>query len=243
MSKLIDLTGEKFGNITILSRAENAKDGTAQWNCQCICGKNFIRKGTQIRQSFKRNPNYSCGCQQKTTAKDITGQRFGKLIALKPTEERAIGGQNIIWEFQCDCGRITKISTANIGHTNSCGKCSKISQGELKIEQILKENNISFEREKNFKNFKYDNGATPRFDFYVTYNNINYLIEYDGEQHFTWNGRGWNTEDYFNKIQEYDKIKNQYCKENNISLIRIPYTHLNNIVLEDLLLKTSQFII
>ena len=241
MSKLIDLTGQKIGYITVISRGENAKDGSARWNCECICGKKLLKTGTDLRRKFKLNPNCSCGCQRKTTAVDLTGKRFGKLVALEPTEKRS--GENIVWKFKCDCGRITEVSTANIGHTNSCGKCSKISQGELKIEQILKENNISFEREKNFKNFKYDNGATPRFDFYVTYNNINYLIEYDGEQHFTWNGRGWNTEDYFNKIVEYDKIKNNYCKENNIPLIRIPYTHLNDITLKDLLLETSNFII
>ena len=241
MSKLIDLTGQKFGYITVISRGENAKDGSARWNCECICGKKLLKTGTDLRHKFKLNPNCSCGCQRKTTAINLTGKRFGKLVALEPTEKRS--SENIVWKFKCDCGRITEISTANIKHTNSCGKCSKISQGELKIEQILKENNISFEREKIFKDFKYNNGATPRFDFYVTYNNTSYLIEYDGEQHFTWNGRGWNTEDYFNKIVEYDKIKNNYCKENNIPLIRIPYTHLNNITLEDLLLETSQFII
>ena len=44
-------------------------------------------------------------------------------------------------------------------------------------------------------------------------------------------------------IQERDTYKNQWCKENNIPLIRIPYTHLNDLCLEDLLLETSKFII
>ena len=43
--------------------------------------------------------------------------------------------------------------------------------------------------------------------------------------------------------KEYDKMKNEYCKENNIPLIRIPYIHLKELKLEDLLLDTSQFVI
>lgn len=46
----------------------------------------------------------------------------------------------------------------------------------------------------------------------------------------------------FKKTQSHDLIKNKWCKENNIPLIRIPYYH-NNIVLEDLLLNTSNYLI
>ena len=46
----------------------------------------------------------------------------------------------------------------------------------------------------------------------------------------------------FLKTQPRDKVKNQYCIENNLILIRIPYTHRKNIALEDLLPKTSKFI-
>lgn len=80
-----------------------------------------------------------------------------------------------------------------------------------------------------------DTNFPARFDFYV---NEQYLIEYDGEQHFIDSFYGT-----LNKIQQRDKIKNSYCKQNNIPLIRIPYTHKENIVIEDLLLETSEFII
>lgn len=43
--------------------------------------------------------------------------------------------------------------------------------------------------------------------------------------------------------KKHDKIKNEYCKNKNIPLIRIPYTHFEKICLEDLLLETSNFII
>ena len=81
-----------------------------------------------------------------------------------------------------------------------------------------------------------------KFDFYV---NNAYLIEYDGEQHFIPSSFGGSLSGKERlKIQkEYDNIKNKWCKDNNIPLIRIPYTHYNDLKLEDLLLETSQFII
>ena len=53
----------------------------------------------------------------------------------------------------------------------------------------------------------------------------------------------WNNKENFLKTQERDALKNQWCKDNNIPLIRIPYTHLNNLKIEDLLLETSEYIV
>ena len=72
-----------------------------------------------------------------------------------------------------------------------------------------------------------------------------YVIEYDGAQHFhyTENGLGVYTEKLFRKIQFSDNFKNDYCREHNIPIIRIPYTHYDNLCLEDLMLETSKFIV
>ena len=61
---------------------------------------------------------------------------------------------------------------------------------------------------------------------------INCLVEYDGEQHFQ-NREFFGGEEAFKKRQHNDQIKNQYCKDNNIKLIRIPYWDFDNI--EDIL--------
>ena len=79
------------------------------------------------------------------------------------------------------------------------------------------------------------------FDFYLT--DYNVLIEYDGIQHFEARESSWNTTENLLKTQKRDQIKNEWCKNNNIPLIRIPYTHLKNISLKDLLLDTSDFLI
>lgn len=52
----------------------------------------------------------------------------------------------------------------------------------------------------------------------------------------------WNTEEKVKITQKSDKIKNRWCKNNNIPLIRIPYTH-KEITLNDLLLETTTFLI
>ena len=124
------------------------------------------------------------------------------------------------------------------GRIKSCG-CLDSSIGEMSIQFLLEENNISFIKEYTPINMNYK----YRYDFAILKNDVlSYLIEFDGIQHFQVTG-GWGTAEQLKKTQEHDEIKNQWCKENNIPLIRIPYTHYNNLCLEDLLLETSNFII
>jgi len=117
------------------------------------------------------------------------------------------------------------------------------SWGEEKISNILKENNIYFIKEKTFDDLKYsDSHRMARFDFAIYNENKEnfYLLEFDGNQHIK---QTWYSHDDLEKRQEHDEIKNKYCKDNNIPLIRIPYTHLNDLCLDDLKLETSNFIL
>ena len=116
---------------------------------------------------------------------------------------------------------------------------NKISIGERRIAQLLVDNKIPFVREATFGTCLFEDTRYPaRFDFWV---DNSYLIEYDGEQHFTANERGWNTSDQLEKTKQHDKYKSQWCKENNIPLIRIPYTALDTLNISDLLLTSTNF--
>ena len=134
MGKVTDITGQRFGRLTALKPTKNRNSrGSIMWLCECDCGtikevcKADINRGTK-----------SCGCLSREkasrrliemnkrecyrkVAKDLTGQRFGKLIATKPTDKKA--GSNIVWELKCDCGNITYADTGNLGNggTRSCG--------------------------------------------------------------------------------------------------------------------------
>ena len=135
---------------------------------------------------------------------------------------------------QCSCGNKVKVLASNLknGNSQSCGLCGNNSHGNIKIENLLKQANIPYEREKRFSSCK-DKSYLP-FDFYV---NNKYLIEYDGKQHFQESSL-FDYETTYN----HDLMKNEWCKNNKIPLIRIPYTHYDDLKLEDLLLETSNFI-
>lgn len=106
---------------------------------------------------------------------------------------------------------------------------------------MLKDNNIPFVIEKTFDSYRFqDTNINARFDFFV---NNQYIIEYDGETHYKSTMHGWHTEDKLEEIQKRDEFKNNWCLKNNIPLIRIPYTHLKQLKITDLLLETSEFLI
>lgn len=83
-----------------------------------------------------------------------------------------------------------------------------------------------------------------RYDFIIINKNNEpiYLIEFDGEQHFH-PVKAWGGEERFEKQKQLDKIKNDYAIMHNLPLIRIPYTHYNNLSLEDLKLETTTFLV
>lgn len=291
MSKLIDYTGQQFGLVAVLSRAENRGKKTA-WNCKCECGKQFtllsstLKQGktkscgcmrgkdltnqkfnrlTPIQKTDKRTKDRniiwkckcdcgnicyvassslisgdtkSCGCLNdeqrritgKNNKKDLVGQTFGRLKVIKDSGKRY--DSNILWECQCECGNITLIKGTSLLHgVKSCG-CLK-SKGEYKIAKILSENNIPFVTQKTFDTCRYSNNYPAYFDFYV---DNRYIIEFDGIQHFQSISGGWNTEQNVKYVQEHDAIKTQWCKDNNIPLIRIPYTKLATLTLQDLII-------
>lgn len=241
MGKIIDITGQRFGRLTALEVAGVDSRGEKIWHCVCDCGNTKNALSSNLRKGLTQ----SCGCLQKERAgknvliKDLTNQRFGKLTAIEPTKER-LNGQ-VVWKCLCDCGNEAYVRSYNLvsGSSQSCG-CAMQSHGELKIQNILKENNIPFEKEKSFETCVFeDSKSLARFDFYV---DNSYIIEFDGEQHFSYSNRGWNTREHFLRTKTHDNYKNQWCKDNNIPIIRIPYTHLKNLNLFDLLLNTSSFI-
>lgn len=104
-----------------------------------------------------------------------------------------------------------------------CPNCKDAeSIGERKIRIYLESNDIAFEQEKWFSNCR-DINPLP-FDFYLP--NYNMIIEFDGEQHYR---QGHFTHSKLEYTQAHDAIKSEYCKNNNIKLVRIPYWDINNI--------------
>lgn len=220
----IDLTGQRFGRWIVL---EYRKPG--RWLCKCDCGNTKEVEGRNLRAGKTQ----SCGCLQKEivsqiqTKKNMIGEKYGYLTILEEVKE----DNKLYYKCRCNCGNIKNIPRANLinGHTISCGCIS--SKGEAKIAQILRENNIQFEQQKTFDTCRFkDTNALAKFDFYLP--NENVLIEYDGEQHFSVKSSDWNNEDRFIYTRQHDNYKNQWCQNNKILLIRIPYTEYSKISLD-----------
>ena len=220
INKNNDLVGKKIGKLTVIEKTDKKNSsGEYLWKCICDCGKIKYAEGSNLR----RGKIKSCGCLLYKTKVELSGQRFGKLLVLKESNQR-INNHEVLWECLCDCGNKTLVKTNHLisGHTLSCG-CLKISKGEFKLNTIFKSLSYSFITEFTPKNLK----RKLRFDFYLP--DYNCYIEYDGIQHFIYTNSGWNTEEKYIETKERDSIKNQYCKEHNIKLIRIPYWDYNRL--------------
>ena len=111
--------GYQIGNLTVISRTDKKKNGYTIWQCDCSCGGSIeLDTRTLQRQTVK-----DCGCITKVPpgASDLTGRRFGKLVAISPTNKRAYGG--IVWRCLCDCDNVAYVSSHQLicGYTKSCG--------------------------------------------------------------------------------------------------------------------------
>lgn len=99
-----------------------------------------------------------------------------------------------------------------------CQKCNS-SKGEILISSILKDLDIVFEPQYKI----IINSHTCYIDFKFTYNNIIYYIEYNGEQHYVPIEHFGGKTKFQKQVLRDTNVRN-YCKENNITLIEIPYT-------------------
>lgn len=164
--------------------------------------------------------------QNRATSKEKC-KELTKNKSLNYIDSYVLNGKTVI-NFTCnlhfDKG-IQRYTITQMQQTkHGCRYCNMSHYAnEEKINCLLKSWNIPFERQISFKECR-DKNTLP-FDFYVP--SFNLLIEYQGEQHYKPIQRGHKTIDQINKsfelTQKHDDIKRQYCKNNNINFIEIPY--------------------
>lgn len=223
------LIGQRFGHLTVLEDSGRRVHRSIVWKCQCDCGNIHYVSSNNLNGGQVK----SCGkleCPYHRAYKDLTNQKFGKLTALFPTTMK--DGSHMYWMCKCDCGnpKLKEVSSNSLlrGAVQSCG-CIKTSIGEFNIKNILDKNNIVYQEQVNFADLK--NIKPLRYDFGI-YNNegvLIRLIEFDGIQHYE-------KQNYFShsleETQYNDLLKNEYAKNHNIPLVRIPYTERDKITLD-----------
>lgn len=126
MPKLKDLTGQHFGRLTVIERAENGKDRKPRWVCECTCGAKVVIGG----YALKSGKTQSCGCLRKEKSserslKNLVGQRFGRLTVIERAENLKSG--KVRWKCRCECGVEKIVSSQDLkrGHVQSCGCLKK----------------------------------------------------------------------------------------------------------------------
>lgn len=227
--KRTDLTGNRYGKLVVKGVVEHKRDPKKTlWIAECDCGGNRVT----TYGVFEQNNAKSCGC---TRVVDETGNKYGMLTPIKYEEDFSKQKGYTYWRCKCDCGgeTIKNIASLRTGGTVSCG-CLTMSIGEFMIKEELEKHGVKYKSEYSFRDLRHVNPL--RFDVALVGKNgrVKHLIEFDGEQHYK-------EVDFFNSdlelIQYRDKLKDDYCRDNNIPLTRIPYTERENIpkIIEKLL--------
>lgn len=131
MTDTRDLTGKRFGHLTVLYQVEDhvVPKGRhfRQWHCRCDCGNEWdALEGNLITGKTKTCGGRSLICPYRTRKlDDLTGKRFGHLTVLYRVEDKVLpGGQHrTCWHCRCDCGRECDVLATNMksGLTKSCG--------------------------------------------------------------------------------------------------------------------------
>lgn len=126
-----DLLGKTFGDLKVVGRSRRRSGKEKYWTCLCKCGYTCEATAPELQSGEKTH----CGCQtgKNYAYVDITGEKFGRLTPLYPTEKRSRYG-SVIWRLRCDCGREVEVSYNDLVYAGrkSCGCQKKEHDQELR---------------------------------------------------------------------------------------------------------------
>lgn len=117
--------GEKYGRLTVVRELPQRNYGHVMIECLCDCGKTTNVQRDRLISGHTK----SCGCMhikrdKPYKGKDITGQRFGKLVAVEWVSSKQRKHNKVaVWKCRCDCGNEKEIARVDLltGRVNSCG--------------------------------------------------------------------------------------------------------------------------
>ena len=199
-------------------------------NLQCNCGQIFTTTFSKFKSQNKRQCN-KCSFDDKRERFAHSYKYIKEYIenngCVLTTKEYI--NSSLPLDIICSCG-ITFTATFDSFKFNKqhrCYSCSaKTSLGEATVRNVLSEIGARYKEQ-----YRINVNQSRMYMDFVVFNSdstILYFIEYDGEQHFKpidfFGG-----EDGFKETTRRDKIKNEYCMEKKIPLLRIPYTEFHNI--------------
>lgn len=219
---------ESYNNNILLNPDDYVNASTNNLRIKCgLCGDAYVVAFAKYKSGQIMCPQCSCkqrGIKNRLSRHDLVNQvnSVNGNILLNPDDYINNQAKNL--RVKCgECGNVYTTSLANYQHGQTrCSVCSHSeSDGERTIRVYLDEHQILYEQEKRYDDCR-DERPLP-FDFYLPQHNL--CVEFDGPHHF----EPTFGEELFKKTKKHDKIKNQYCNDKNIKLIRIPYWDGNKI--------------
>lgn len=134
MPPALNLVGSPpFGRLTVVALA-TSKGGRRVWTCQCECGRTRDVPAGNLRQGTVTQCRV-CAAAAKGGSDDLTGQRYGKLVA-----ERLTARQNgkRAWRCRCDCGRYRSVEAWRLTglRCDACRHCYAVEQIRARLEAL-----------------------------------------------------------------------------------------------------------
>lgn len=133
-----DITGLKFGKLTVIKYMGLDKFMKAQWYCECECGGSIITNTSRLTGGRTT----SCGCLKGNRGQQIVkiheGDKYGKLTVIRQTKSDKFG--NAKWLCECECGNQIEVIAHNLrkGIVKSCGCLNRITEEERRLGGVLK---------------------------------------------------------------------------------------------------------
>lgn len=88
--RAIDLTGQKFGRLTVVERAEDMSPGNVRWSCVCDCGNKTVAQSASLRSGR----HLSCGCIQRESATRHGKEGSKEYLAWAAMKQRCLNPDN-----------------------------------------------------------------------------------------------------------------------------------------------------
>lgn len=246
---LHDLTGKRFGRLTVLSRADDGHDPNGKaytvWHCRCDCGNELdVRAATLVNGMTK-----SCGCYKNVLTRDfedLTGRKFGRWTVLGPGEPlRRYDRTYRTWACRCECGTMRDVDEQALlkGSSQSCGclrneklaesvrtNISRQSLAEQFTCQYLDQRCIPYTYQMYYSelyNLTSDTrGADPSYDFLIHHPVIgDVLIDLWGLEHFR-SIESWGGDERFRRRATTDWRKREFAHKLSIPYIAINTTNV-----------------
>ncbi|WCF11467.1 hypothetical protein NDS46_31410 (plasmid) [Paenibacillus thiaminolyticus] len=223
LSEVFKQVGSEY---TVIGKYKNAKTKIKMKHE--YCGHEWeVRPGKFVGSEKTRCPN--CFKSNKKDHKQFIQEVYNAVGDEYSVISNYHSNKKHVKMLHNKCGHEWRVTPGNFLHVNNptrCPKCNE-SKGEKRISDFLMEFGISFVPQYRIDECR--NIKPLPFDFAVFQGNkLMFLIEFDGEYHYkAIKGRGGIKN--LKNVQKRDQIKTEYCQNNNINLVRIPYYQINRL--------------